>query len=85
MTDPVSTAARQGELAQAHAPYIANIRIHARKDLEKELDFVVDDAIMEASRRGGPGIVVTRNSPSSFTVELSEEVPYGTIFERTLH
>ena len=44
MTDPVSTTTPQEELPQAHAPYAARIQVHARKDPEKELDFIVGGA-----------------------------------------
>ncbi|GGJ39964.1 hypothetical protein [Paenarthrobacter histidinolovorans] len=84
MTDLVSTTTPPDELPQSHAPFTARFNIHARKDLEKELDVIVGDAITEARRLGTHGILVTRNSPSTFTVELSKAVPYGTITERYL-
>lgn len=31
---------------------------------------------------GGRGILVTRHAPGSFTVELSNDVPFGLILER---
>ncbi|AMB42141.1 MULTISPECIES: hypothetical protein [Paenarthrobacter] len=35
-----------------------------------------------AIREGRCGILVTRHTPTAFTVELHEEVPYGTTRER---
>jgi hypothetical protein len=37
-----------------------------------------------ALREGNHGILVTRHGPTSFTVNLSPEVPYGITQERDL-
>jgi hypothetical protein len=37
-----------------------------------------------ALREGNHGILVTRHGPTSFTVNLSPDVPYGTTQERDL-
>lgn len=34
---------------------------------------------------GRHGILITRNGPGSFTVAVSEDVPYGTTHEREHH
>ena len=65
-------------------PYDVKVRIRHRKDLEDELDRAVEAAIREALRNPGPGVLVTRHDHETFSVELSEEVPPGTIAELAL-
>jgi hypothetical protein len=64
--------------------FAKKLEVDNRKALEAELDRVVDDAIQHALACPGHGILVTRLSPGSFTVELSEQVPQGVIAELDL-
>jgi hypothetical protein len=64
--------------------YMKTLEIDRRAVLERELDRVVDDAIRSAIANPGRGILVTRRSPGTFTVELSNVVPQGTIAELDL-
>ena len=64
--------------------FFRTLEINTRKVLESELDRLVDHAIHQALRCPGHGILVTRHAPGSFTVELSSEVPQGTIAELDL-
>lgn len=41
------------------------------------LDIVVDELKHHAIKEGTHGILVTKTGPGQFTVELSEDVPYG--------
>ncbi|KHL05551.1 hypothetical protein [Sinomonas humi] len=61
--------------------YAGTVEIDSRKVLEVELDRLVDHAIEHALANPGHGILVTRHSQATFTVELSTEVPQGTIAE----
>jgi hypothetical protein len=64
--------------------YAVKVRITQRRDLENQLDLAVDAAIREALNRPGRGVLVTRHDHKTFTVELSREVPQGTITELAL-
>lgn len=64
--------------------YAATLEIKSRTVLEDELDRIVDDAIQHALANPGHGILVTRHSPGTFTIEISDEVPQGTITELDL-
>ncbi|MCH6472391.1 hypothetical protein [Sinomonas terrae] len=64
--------------------YAKTLEIDSRKVLEAELDRVVDHAIQHALDTPGHGILVTRHSPGSFTVELTADVPQGIIAELDL-
>ncbi|HKU11268.1 MAG TPA: hypothetical protein VJQ61_08570 [Sinomonas sp.] len=64
--------------------YAKTLEIDSRKVLEAELDRVVDHAIQRALDTPGHGILVTRHSPGSFTVELTADVPQGIIAELDL-
>jgi hypothetical protein len=46
-------------------------------EAERLLDIVVDELRGLAVKEGTHGILVTRTGPGQFTVELSEDVPYG--------
>lgn len=48
-----------------------------RAGMECQLDEAVDRAKALALQEGGQGILVTRTSPGSFTVALSDMVPFG--------
>ncbi|MBT2514687.1 hypothetical protein J7E82_14450 [Arthrobacter sp. ISL-30] len=52
-----------------------------RQSLERDLDEAVSQAISEALKEGNKGILVTRCDYRTFKVELSEDVPFGTIAE----
>jgi len=64
--------------------YAVKVRITQRRQLENQLDLAVDAAIREALNRPGRGVLVTRHDHQTFTVELSPEVPQGTITELAL-
>ncbi|MGY3318499.1 hypothetical protein ACVWZ7_001602 [Arthrobacter sp. TE12232] len=54
--------------------------------VENHLDRAVEMAVQQAIASGGRhGILVTRHGPGSFTVAVSDEVPYGTTQERERH
>jgi hypothetical protein len=65
--------------------YGVKVRIRHRKELEDRLDRAVEEAIREALRNPGNGVLVTRHDQETFTVELSTAVPHGTISELALY
>lgn len=65
--------------------YAVKVRITQRRDLENQLDVAVDAAIREALKSPGRGVLVTRHDHNTFSVELSHEVPQGTITELALY
>jgi hypothetical protein len=65
--------------------YGVKVRIRHRKELEDRLDLAVEEAIREALRNPGRGVLVTRHDHETFTVELSNAVPQGTISELVLY
>lgn len=71
-------------LDQAHH-YAVKVRITQRRNLESQLDLAVDAAIREGLNSPGRGVLVTRHDHQTFTVELSPEVPHGTISELALY
>lgn len=46
-------------------------------EAQRLLDIVVDELQRLAVEEGSHGILVTKTGPGQFTVELSEDVPYG--------
>ena len=52
--------------------------------IAERLDAAEKSAQERALREGSHGILVTRHGPTSFTVALSADVPYGTTQERDL-
>lgn len=46
-------------------------------EAQQLLDIVVDEVRGLAVKEGTHGILVTRTGPGQFTVEMSEDVPYG--------
>jgi hypothetical protein len=58
------------------------LTIHRRAELEHRLDNAVGKLLKNAKLRK-QGMLVTRSSPDTFTVSLSEKVPYGTTMEKT--
>jgi hypothetical protein len=54
--------------------------------IEKHLDSALERAVQQAIASGGRhGILVSRDGPGSFTVALSDGVPYGMTREREHH
>lgn len=49
--------------------------------IQEDLDSAVQLASLQAMKDGLHGILVTRLGPTSFTVTLSSDVPYGTTQE----
>ena len=56
--------------------------IQRRAELEPRLDNAVGKLLKNAKLRK-QGMLVTRSSPETFTVSLSEKVPHGTTAEKT--
>jgi hypothetical protein len=54
-----------------------DVVISERAAMEAELEAAVGRAREAAMKDGTAGILVTRKSPTTFTVAVSEEVPYG--------
>ena len=48
-----------------------------RASMERQLDEAVDAALTQAMHEGRQGILVTQHDPVSFTVDLSDAVPFG--------
>lgn len=61
---------------------VATITATDKSTLDDDLNRAVEAAQKIASGQGRIGILVTRFGFSSFTVELSPEVPYGLTLER---
>lgn len=59
------------------------VEITRRRDLETTLDQAVSQAIEQALVSPGKGILVTRQSHATFTIELTEDVAPGLIVEKT--
>ncbi|MGO4807871.1 hypothetical protein AB4089_22440 [Arthrobacter sp. 2MCAF15] len=53
-----------------------------RASIERQLDEAVGAALTQAMREGRQGILVTQHGPASFTVDLSDAVPFGLTRER---
>lgn len=62
--------------------YYAEVRISKGRELDDQLDGAVENAIRAAIMNPGPGVMVTRHDQQTFSVELTYDVPYGTISER---
>lgn len=54
------------------------------RELNGLLDKAVDTLIATALERKKNGILVTRHDGSRYTVELTDEVPYGLTHERSI-
>lgn len=52
------------------------------ESIQDNLTAAVEQACTAAVRRGSHGIMITQHDFNSFTVMLSEEVPYGQTWER---
>lgn len=48
-----------------------------RASMERQLDEAVDAALTQALLNGAQGILVTQHDPVSFTVDVSDAVPFG--------
>ena len=48
-----------------------------RASMERQLDEAVDAALTRAMHEGRQGILVTQHNHASFTVDLSDAVPFG--------
>jgi hypothetical protein len=57
------------------------LTIRRRSELEHRLDTAVGNLLGNARRRK-QGMLVTRISPETFTVSVSDEVPYGMTLEK---
>ena len=55
-----------------------------RNNRDMELDAAVTAIREQALLDGQRGILVTRHSPATYTVELSREVPCGLTYEREI-
>ena len=64
--------------------YAKTIEAESWRALEEELDRLTDEAIQHALGKPGLGILVTRQAPGSFSIELSDKVPPGIIAELDL-
>ncbi|AMM34443.1 hypothetical protein SA2016_3786 [Sinomonas atrocyanea] len=71
-------------MAPKTTDYAVTLEIDSREGLEAELDRIVDQAIQHALANPGHGILVTRRAHGSFAIELSADVPQGTIAELDL-
>lgn len=67
-----------------YRPYSQSISLTRRQDLEPALQCAVEKAIAQAMLDPVRGIQVTRHDHSSFTVTLTESVPFGTTVELDL-
>jgi len=65
-------------------PYSRSITVAKRQDLEPALDSAVEGAIAHAMLFPARGVLVRRYDHGSFTVELTEDVPFGTTIELDL-
>ena len=59
-----------------------HVTVQNGKHKDAELTAAVTMAQESAQHHGWMGVMVTRHSPTVFTVALSEHVPYGTTAER---
>jgi hypothetical protein len=53
------------------------VRATDRASMEHQLDEAVQAALTQAMHEGRQGILVTQVDPVSFTVDLSDAVPFG--------
>ena len=71
-------------MAPKTSDYAVTLEMNSREGREAELDRIVDQAIQHALANPGHGILVTRRAQGSFSIELSADVPQGTIAELDL-
>ncbi|SDP86045.1 hypothetical protein SAMN04487914_1791 [Arthrobacter sp. ok909] len=77
---PVSTA---GAIIAASGPTY-HVTADAPRLIGERLDAAEHLARQQALKEGAHGILVTRHGPTTFTVALSADVPYGVTMEREL-
>lgn len=58
------------------------VKVSDASVLDDDLNSAVDLARQQAAKSGTCGILVTRQAPDTFTVVLSEAVPFGETRER---
>lgn len=51
------------------------------RDVEVRLNEAIDTAMSTAARERSGGVLVTRHSPTHFTVTITAQVPYGWVRE----
>ena len=71
-------------LTNPYQPYSQAVTVTRSQDVEPALQAAVDRAMAEAMNFPVRGILVTRHNHNSFTVTLSESVPFGTTLELDL-
>ncbi|WP_415853240.1 hypothetical protein [Sinomonas sp. G460-2] len=59
-----------------------NVRVETRNEMDRTLDEGVAALRQLSIATQGPGILVTRRSPSEFTIELHDSIPHGTTCEK---
>ena len=62
--------------------YYVEVRITDGNQLQNQLNEAIGNAIREGLMNPGRGVMVTRHDLQTFSVELTHDVPYGTISER---
>ncbi|MFF1830712.1 hypothetical protein [Paenarthrobacter sp. NPDC058040] len=65
-------------------PYEADILVATRGDLDKQLQLAVRKAIQQKRAGHACGILVTRHDHRNFTVQMTDEIPFGTIVEHDI-
>ena len=61
---------------------VVEVTADTPKALESDLNAAVDIVCQRAKQMGRHGVMVTRHNYTSFTVAISEVVPYGQTQER---
>ena len=62
--------------------WMLTVVVKDRSELDRKLDAAHDVAQAKARREGEHGILITRRRPTTCTVTLSDQVPYGTTREQ---
>ncbi|GGI03153.1 hypothetical protein ACFFGR_10950 [Arthrobacter liuii] len=65
-----------------HEPGTTTIQVADAESIDRELDTAVAAVREQALQERRRGILVTRRGPDSFTVALSDEVPFGLTREK---
>jgi hypothetical protein len=58
------------------------VTVGSPKTFQEELEAAVAIAQADAVQQGQCGVLITRHSYTHFTVDMSEDVPFGTTAER---
>ncbi|MEV7605680.1 hypothetical protein AB0N65_09595 [Paenarthrobacter sp. NPDC089322] len=61
--------------------YYVEVRVTEGRELQNQLNEAVGKAIREGLVNPGRGVMVTRHDQQTFSVELTHDVPHGTISE----